>query len=215
MHETETRRKTRNLLSSLVGTNIYCQCVLTRNSSLGAKPALAIRVDFTFRSYEAIDLMGISNYKYFAPTELRNRHNRINHKRITLRMAPPLSYFWALRPLPYASLLVVLVLAPACVKRSRVVLSSNKPNESANQATQKEANDQQPTSVPKTNQLININTASANELETLPGIGKGLAQRIIDHREKFGTFRRPEHLIIVRGISDRRFRALRDLVTVE
>src|SRR5258708_257271 len=158
--------------------------------------------------------MGISNYKYFAPTELRNRHNRINHKRITLRMAPPLSYFWALRPLPYASLLLVLVLAPACVKRSRVVLSSNKPNESVNQATRKEANGQQ-TSVPKTNQLININTASANELETLPGIGKGLAQRIIDHRKRFGPFRRPEHLIIVRGISDRRFRALQNMITVE
>jgi len=110
----------------------------------------------------------------------------------------------------------MLVLAsPACVKRSRVAISSNKPNESANQATQKEANDQQPTSVPKTNQLININTASANELETLPGIGKGLAQRIIDHRERFGPFRRPEHLIIVRGISDRRFRALQNMITVE
>jgi competence protein ComEA len=53
------------------------------------------------------------------------------------------------------------------------------------------------------------------ELEKLPGIGKGLAERIIDHREKFGPFRRTEHLIIVRGFSDRRFRALRDLITVE
>ncbi len=120
------------------------------------------------------------------------------------------------RPIPCALLLLMLVLASlACVKRSRVAISSNKPNESASQPTQKEANDQQPTSVPKTSQLININTASANELETLPGIGKGLAERIIDHRERFGPFRRPEHLIIVRGISDRKFRALRDLVTVE
>lgn len=62
---------------------------------------------------------------------------------------------------------------------------------------------------------ININTASAKELETLPGIGKALAERITEHREKYGLFRRPEHLIIVRGISDKRFRALRDLVTVE
>jgi competence ComEA-like helix-hairpin-helix protein len=62
---------------------------------------------------------------------------------------------------------------------------------------------------------ININTASAGELETLPGIGMGLAERIIEHREKFGPFRRPEHLIIVRGISDKRFRALQDLITVE
>ena len=62
---------------------------------------------------------------------------------------------------------------------------------------------------------ININTASTRDLEKLPGIGEGLAERIIDHREKYGSFRRPEHLIIVRGISDKRFRALRDLITVE
>lgn len=62
---------------------------------------------------------------------------------------------------------------------------------------------------------ININTAATKDLEKLPGIGKGLAERIIDHREKYGPFRRPEHLIIVRGISDKRFRALRDLITVE
>jgi competence protein ComEA len=62
---------------------------------------------------------------------------------------------------------------------------------------------------------ININTASEKALEQLPGIGRGLAERIVDHREKYGPFRRPEHLIIVRGISDRRFRALRELITVE
>ena len=62
---------------------------------------------------------------------------------------------------------------------------------------------------------LNINAASAQALEQLPGIGKGLAERIVDHRDKYGPFRRPEHLIIVRGISDRRFRVLRDLITVE
>jgi len=62
---------------------------------------------------------------------------------------------------------------------------------------------------------ININTASADELEKLPGIGKALAERIIEHREKYGPFRKPAHLIIVRGISDKRFHALQDLITVE
>jgi competence protein ComEA len=62
---------------------------------------------------------------------------------------------------------------------------------------------------------ININTASIKELETLSGIGKGLAERIVEHREKYGLFRRSEHLIMVRGISDKRFRALRDSITVE
>jgi competence protein ComEA len=76
------------------------------------------------------------------------------------------------------------------------------------------ANDQH--SQAKTNSpRININTASTKELEDLPGIGKGLAARIIEHRDKYGPFRRAEHLIIVRGISDRRFRELRDLITVE
>jgi competence protein ComEA len=104
---------------------------------------------------------------------------------------------------------VLLFTLPGCVKRSRSPISSP-----TNQTATREANVQQ--SAAATHQKpININTAAANELETLPGIGKGLAERMIEHREKFGPFRRPEHLIIVRGISDRRFRALRDLVTVE
>ena len=61
----------------------------------------------------------------------------------------------------------------------------------------------------------NINTAPAEELEILPGIGKALAQRIIEHRETYGPFRRPQHLIIVRGLSEKRFRALKDLITVD
>jgi competence ComEA-like helix-hairpin-helix protein len=101
----------------------------------------------------------------------------------------------------------------ACARRAR-----QKPL-----TTQPKANDQQSGRSPQaadaanqTNaQLININTAPVGELEKLPGIGKGLATRIIEHREKWGAFRRPEHLIAVRGISDRRFRALRDLITVE
>jgi competence ComEA-like helix-hairpin-helix protein len=95
----------------------------------------------------------------------------------------------------------------SCVTRSR----------SLNTTTETTVNDQQRGGSSQTGiqQRINVNTASAIELETLPGIGRALAERIIEHREKFGGFRRPEHLIIVRGISDKRFRALRDLITVE
>jgi competence ComEA-like helix-hairpin-helix protein len=96
----------------------------------------------------------------------------------------------------------------SCVRRARNQLLS----------ASAKANDQQSPSAFLTApqpQPININTASAKELEGLPGIGKGLAERIIEHREKHGPFRRAEHLIIVHGISDRRFRALRDLITVE
>jgi competence protein ComEA len=64
-------------------------------------------------------------------------------------------------------------------------------------------------------QLVNINNASAEELESLPGIGKAIAERIIAHRQRYGPFRRAEHLLIVRGISDRKFRALRPMITAD
>ncbi|MCA1621638.1 MAG: helix-hairpin-helix domain-containing protein [Acidobacteria bacterium] len=62
---------------------------------------------------------------------------------------------------------------------------------------------------------ININKATRQELERLPGIGPALAARIVEHRERYGSFRRVEHLLLVRGISERRFRQLRPHVTPE
>jgi competence ComEA-like helix-hairpin-helix protein len=62
---------------------------------------------------------------------------------------------------------------------------------------------------------ININEASAEELEKLPNIGNGLANRIQKHREKYGKFRRVEQLMLVRGISDAKFREIQTLVKVE
>ncbi len=64
-------------------------------------------------------------------------------------------------------------------------------------------------------ELVNINAASPAELEKLPGIGRALAARIVAHRAEYGRFRRVEHLLMVRGVSDRRFRALRGLITTE
>ena len=62
---------------------------------------------------------------------------------------------------------------------------------------------------------INLNTASASELEKLPGVGPVLAERIISYRNDHGRFRRVAHLMMVRGISDGKFRGLRPLVKVE
>jgi len=62
---------------------------------------------------------------------------------------------------------------------------------------------------------ININTASAKELEKLPNIGEQTAQEIIEHREKYGKFRSPEHLLLIRRISDERFRELRSLIKTD
>lgn len=71
--------------------------------------------------------------------------------------------------------------------------------------------------VPKTDlgPKLNINTASPEALEALPGVGRGIAERIVAHRQQYGPFRRAEHLMMVRGVSDRKFRQLRAMIVVE
>lgn len=63
--------------------------------------------------------------------------------------------------------------------------------------------------------VININTASVETLEKLPNIGAKTAREIIEYREKFGKFRKPEHLLLLRGISDKKFRELQNLITAD
>jgi competence ComEA-like helix-hairpin-helix protein len=63
--------------------------------------------------------------------------------------------------------------------------------------------------------LVNINTADAATLELIPGIGPALAGKIIEHRTRYGAFRRIENLMLIEGVSDRRFREIRHLITVE
>jgi competence protein ComEA len=61
---------------------------------------------------------------------------------------------------------------------------------------------------------VNINTATAEELMRLPGIGEVIAERIIEYRQRNGLFRRAEEIIIVDGMSERKYRAIRELVCV-
>jgi len=97
-----------------------------------------------------------------------------------------------------------LIACPSCVKLSRNSLPRH--GQIAPPSSQSET---------ASATLININTASIGELERLPGIGHGLAARILAHRNQYGRFRRTEHVMMVRGISERRFRAMRALITVE
>lgn len=62
---------------------------------------------------------------------------------------------------------------------------------------------------------ININTATADELEKLPHIGRKTAESIVEHRKRHGAFRRVEHLMLIRGVSETRFVDIRPLVRVE
>ena len=62
---------------------------------------------------------------------------------------------------------------------------------------------------------VNINTATVSELEKLPDIGEKTAENIINYRERFGKFRRVETLMLVEGISDKKFRNMRHLIKAE
>ena len=62
---------------------------------------------------------------------------------------------------------------------------------------------------------VNLNTADAEELATLPGIGPATAQKIIAYRESVGAFQSTEELMQVDGIGEKTFQKLKELVTVE
>jgi competence protein ComEA len=62
--------------------------------------------------------------------------------------------------------------------------------------------------------VVNLNTASAAELQTLPGIGAKVAARIVEYRTKKGPFRKVEELMNVQGIGEKSFLRLKPLVSV-
>ena len=62
--------------------------------------------------------------------------------------------------------------------------------------------------------VINLNTATVAELDTLPGVGPTLAARIVEHRQKNGLFKKIEDLMTVKGIGEKQFLKLKPLVGV-
>jgi len=62
--------------------------------------------------------------------------------------------------------------------------------------------------------VVNLNTASATELETLPGIGAKTAARIVEYRQKNGPFKKIEELMNIRGVGEKNFLKLKGQITV-
>lgn len=69
-------------------------------------------------------------------------------------------------------------------------------------------------SVSITSRRININTATAEELDALPGIGSSLAKSIVEYRQKNGSFQTIEELMGVPGIGPATFERIKNLITV-
>ncbi|MFA5828552.1 MAG: helix-hairpin-helix domain-containing protein [Candidatus Shapirobacteria bacterium] len=61
---------------------------------------------------------------------------------------------------------------------------------------------------------ININKATAEELDVLPGIGPAIAKRIIEYREKNGGFLNTEEIKLVSGIGEKLFEKIKDKITI-
>lgn len=74
---------------------------------------------------------------------------------------------------------------------------------------------QQSRVIPDKPALLNINTASAEELQTLPNIGAGMAQRIVDYRSQNGNFTSVDALQKVKGIGVKTLEKLRPFVDVK
>jgi competence protein ComEA len=62
--------------------------------------------------------------------------------------------------------------------------------------------------------VVNLNTATATQIATLPGIGEKAAQAIIEYRQKNGGFKKIEELMNVKGIGEKSFLKLKPLITV-
>jgi len=61
---------------------------------------------------------------------------------------------------------------------------------------------------------LDLNTATAEELQQLPGVGPGMAKAIVDFREKSGPFQRVEELLAIRGITKQRLEKIRPYVKI-
>ena len=61
---------------------------------------------------------------------------------------------------------------------------------------------------------INLNTATVAQLETLPGVGKSTAERILEYRQKNGPFKKVEDLMNVKGIGEKMFLNIKPLIVV-
>jgi len=62
--------------------------------------------------------------------------------------------------------------------------------------------------------VLHLNTATVEQLERLPGVGPALAKRIVAFRDKKGGFKRIEELLAVPGVSEKKWKAIREYLVL-
>jgi competence protein ComEA len=62
--------------------------------------------------------------------------------------------------------------------------------------------------------VLHLNTATVEQLERLPGVGPALAKRIVEFRDKKGGFKRIEELLAVPGVSEKKWKAMREYLVL-
>ena len=115
-----------------------------------------------------------------------------------------------------AFLIVIILIGTGfwCLRRFNPTLFLGKPdliavpNEEASEQNTQPPAENQPT-------LLNINTASTKELQTLPSIGPQMAQRIIQYREEHGDFESVDALTEVKGIGEKTLEKVKPFICVE
>ena len=80
---------------------------------------------------------------------------------------------------------------------------------------QTETQSEEPDTTPSTQSgVININDATAEQLQLLPGIGETLSERIISYREENGLFQSIDQIMNVNGIGEEKFKLIQDYITI-
>jgi competence protein ComEA len=67
---------------------------------------------------------------------------------------------------------------------------------------------------PVSTEKVNLNTATIEQLQTLPGVGPAMAKRVLEYRAKVGKFGKVEELLNVKGFGEKRFQQMKDRLVV-